>query len=307
MWEYTTLEVLQDFTRTPMQKDTIQMLIDHFELDMYHPADQLRTATNLSLVYGEQEYTFSSDDLVWLGCCDAVLICHGDGRNLFFAEMNVEEEDYYISCSAIIKLFNCVFPGNNQFIFKVSSGLAFGCKRSIDIKCKNNFCVTRLFSGEGLKECVYFLEEAILSDEESLPYAIMEYSPQEQMPEYKATRQSEASQDYIRFLREVNSIYGIDTSAEYSRYIDSFTQALGPCRLSYLDVCTLLQYIGEPTDQSSYDVLNDALAQEELTKNIGNIGSADSVDDLPLGYSPEVLMDAERLLKEMLKKGTQTD
>lgn len=307
MWEYTTLEALQDFVRAPMQKDTIQILLDHFELNMYRPADQLRTATNLALVYGEQEYTFSSDDLVWLSCCDTVLICRGDGRNLFFAEMNVDEEDYYISCSAIIKLFNCVFPGNNQYIFKVCSGLAFGCKRSLDENCKNNFCVTRLFEGADLKECVYFLEEALLSDEESLPYAIIDYSPQEQLPEYKVTKQSEASQDYIRFLREVNSIYGIDTSTEYSRYIDSFTQALGPCGLSYLDVCTLLQYIGEPTDRSSYDVLTDAMAQEELTKNIGTIGSADSVDDLPLGYSPEVLMDAERLLKEMLKKGNQTD
>lgn len=308
MWEYSTLEVLQDYVRTPMQIDTIQVVMDHFGLNMYQSADHIRTASNLALVYGDQEYTFSSDDLVWLSCCDAVALCRGEYRNLFFAEMNVEEEDYYITCSAIIKLFNCIFPGNNQYIFKIRSGLAFGCKRNIEKNCRNNFCVTQLFEGEGLKECVYFLEEALLSDEYSLPYAVMEYSPQERMTEYKASKQSEASLDYIRFLREVQSIYGIDTSREYTRYVDSFTQAQGQRGLSYLDVCALLQYIGESSDQSSYDILSDALAQEELTKNIGNFGTVvDPADDLPLGYSPEVLMDAERLLKEMLKKGNQTD
>lgn len=303
MWEYTTLEVLQDFAKSPMQTSTIQSVIDHFGLTMYQIADQIRTASNLALVHGEQDYAFNSDELVWLGYCEAIAMCRGEGRNLFFAELKTEDEDYYIACAAIIKLFNCIFPENNQFVFKVGQGLVFGCKRLLNRTCKNNFCVTQLFKPEDMEECVYFLEEALCEDEESLPYTVMEYSPQEKRHENNLPKQGEVSQDYIQILREVQAFYGIDTSKEYIRYVESFAQTQGSRGWTYSDVCKFLQFVGETKDQSSYDILSDALTQEELTKRIFQISSSNDYEsESILGFSPDVLLDAERLLNEMLKR-----
>ncbi len=304
MWEYNTLEMLQDFTREPLQISTIRMFLEHFDLDMYELPDQIRSASNLALVHGEQEYTFTSDDLVWLSCATSSALCKGISHNLLFVGIDAEDEDYYTAASAIIKLSNVVFPGNNQFIFKTKNGIAFGCKRDFNSDISNNFCVTQLFLIEDLKECVYFLEEALFSDESALPYIVMQYSPQEKCPEYQTKKKSEASLDYVRFLRELNDIYGIDTSKEYIRYVESFTQLPVGNQLTYKDVCIILQFVGEEKKLSSYDILNDAITQEELAKKLmGNAGNElDDSREITLGYSQDVLMDAERLLKEMLKK-----
>ena len=301
MWEYNTLEMLQDFVREPLSMRTVRMFMEHFELNMYELPLCLRNASNLALVYGDADYAFTSDDLMWLSCIDNVALCRGEERNLFFVNLLVDPEEYYITSAAAIKIFNIVFPGNNQYIFKAGDALASGCKRDFFSNTANNFCVTQLFTFDELKEYVYFFEEALLSDEEALPYLVMQYSPQERLPEKVSNKQREASLDYMRFLRELNAVYGVDTSKEYARYVESFTQAQSEMA-TYSDVCAILHYVGESKDTSSYDVLEDAL--EKMTESSSNNRTRTVIeyilDNDATDFSPEAFEDAERMLKEML-------
>ena len=301
MWEYNTLEMLQDFVREPISMRTVRMFREHFELNMYELPLCLRNASNLALVYGDTDYAFTSDDLMWLSCVDNVALCRGEERNLFFVDLSVDPEEYYITSAAAIKIFNSVFPGNNQYIFKAGNALASGCKRDFFSNTPNNFCVTQLFTFDDLKEYVYFFEEALLSDEEALPYLVMQYSPQERLPEKVSNKQREASLDYMRFLRELNAVYGVDTSKEYARYIESFTQAQSETA-TYSDVCAILHYVGESKDTSSYDVLEDAL--EQMTESSSNNRTRTVIeyilDNDATDFSPEAFEDAEKMLKEML-------
>ena len=275
MWEYNTLEMLQDFVREPLSMYTVRMFMEHFELNMYELPLCLRNASNLALVYGDTDYAFTSDDLMWLSCVDSVALCRGEERNLFFVDLSVDPEEYYITSAAAIKIFNSVFPGNNQYIFK---------------------------AGKALKEYVYFFEEALLSDEEALPYLVMQYSPQERLPEKVSNKQREASLDYMRFLRELNAVYGVDTSKEYARYVESFTQAQSEMA-TYSDVCAILHYVGESKDTSSYDVLEDAL--EQMTESSSNNRTRTVIeyilDNDATDFSPEAFENAELMLKEMLR------
>ena len=301
MWEYNTLEMLQDFVREPLSMYTVRMFMEHFELNMYELPLCLRNASNLALVYGDTDYAFTSDDLMWLSCVDSVALCRGEERNLFFVDLSVDPEEYYITSAAAIKIFNSVFPGNNQYIFKAGKALASGCKRDFFSNIPNNFCVTQLFTFDALKEYVYFFEEALLSDEEALPYLVMQYSPQERLPEKVSNKQREASLDYMRFLRELNAVYGVDTSKEYARYVESFTQAQSEMA-TYSDVCAILHYVGESKDTSSYDVLEDALEQmaDSSSNNRTRTVIEYILDNDATDFSPEAFEDAEKMLKEML-------
>lgn len=301
MWEYNTLEMLQDFVREPLSMYTVRMFMEHFELNMYELPLCLRNASNLALVYGDTDYAFTSDDLMWLSCVDSVALCRGEERNLFFVDLSADPEEYYITSAAAIKIFNIVFPGNNQYIFKAGKALASGCKRDFFSNIANNFCVTQLFTFDELKEYVYFFEEALLSNEEALPYLVMQYSPQERLPEKVSNKQREASLDYMRFLRELNAVYGVDTSKEYARYVESFAQTQSEM-VTYSDVCAILHYVGESKDTSSYDVLEDALEQmaESSSNNRTRTVIEYILDNDATDFSPEAFEDAERMLKEML-------
>ena len=301
MWEYDTLELLQDFVREPLSIHTIRMFMDHFELNIYELPSCLRSATNLALVHSDTDYAITSEDLMWLSCIDNVALCRGESRNLFFANLTVDLEEYYIASAATIKIFNILFPGNNQYIFKVRNALASGCKRDFGNHIANNFCVTQLFTYDDLKECVYFFEEALLSDEETLPYLVMQYSPQERLPEKISNNLRETSLDYITFLREMNAVYGIDTSQEYAHYIESFAQSLNTS-VTYKDACTILQYVGTDQQISSYDVLEDALNQNDNSPNFdsAHIPTEHIINDDSLNYSQEAFDNAEKMLHEML-------
>ena len=301
MWENDTLELLQDFVREPLSIRTIRMFMDHFELNIYELPSCLRSATNLALVYSDADYSITSEDLIWLSCVDDIALCRGEGRNLFFANLTVDLEEYYIASAATIKIFNILFPGNNQYIFKVRNALASGCKRDFDNHTANNFCVTQLFTYEELKEYVYFFEEALLSDEEALPYLVMQYSPQERLPEKISNKLRETSLDYITFLREMNAVYGVDTSQEYARYIESFTQSLNTT-VTYTDACAILHYVGVDQRTSSYDVLEDALNQADNSPNSdsANIPIEHIINDDSMNFSQEAFDNAEKMLREML-------
>lgn len=303
MWEYNTLEMLQDFVREPLSMRTVRMFMEHFELNMYELPLCLKNASNLALVYGETDYAFTSDDLMWLSCVENVALCRGEERNLFVVDLSVDPEEYYITSAAAIKIFNIVFPGNNQYIFKAGKALASGCKRDFSSNIANNFCVTQLFAFDELKEYVYFFEEALLSDEEALPYLVMQYSPQERLPEKVSNKQREASLDYMRFLRELNAVYGVDTSKEYARYVESFTQAQSEM-MTYSDVCAILHFVGESKDTSSYDVLEDALEQmaDSSANNRTRTVIEYIIDNDMTDFSPEAFEDAEKMLKEMLDR-----
>ena len=107
MWEYNTLEMLQDFVREPLSMRSVRMFMEHFELNMYELPLCLRNASNLALVYGDTDYAFTSDDLMWLSCVDNVALCRGEARNLFFVDLSVDPEEYYITSAA--SMAGCVW------------------------------------------------------------------------------------------------------------------------------------------------------------------------------------------------------
>lgn len=303
MWEYNALEIIQDFAKEPLSMGTVRLFMDYFVLTMYDLPDSLRSANNLALVYSESDYCFSADDVAWLTCVSAVAMCRGEQRNLVFAEVETEKEEYYITCAAIVKLLNRGFPGHNHFIFRVAGALAFGCKRNFEQNIRNNFCVTQLFENEQLNDAVYFLEEALLSGEDTLPYMVMQYSPQERFFDRKFASHREVSADYICLLNEMSDLYAIDTSKEHERYIASFT--LNECYpIQYVDACDALGTIGESKNISSYDILEDATQQEKTLHNVSEEKekSEYNPDDCFEEYSEEAYLDAEVLLNEMLTR-----
>ena len=309
MWEYDALEMLQDFSRESLSIRSIRMFLEHFELNMYAPPESLRTALNLALVFGTHDYAFTSDDLIWLNYVGTVALCRGDNHHLFFAEINVDIDDYYVVCAAFVKLMNVVFPSNNQYVFKISDAIAFGCKRNPTTTANDNFCVTQLFAADGLLNCVYFLEEALCSEESILPNIVMQYSPQEKTYMYDEPTLKEASADYIRILQEMNSIYGVDTTQECSRYIESFTRERNH-DITYKEVCAILQLVGKISSISSYDILDDAILQEQQSTDTEITQTNSSSDsntrfDILQQYSEAALLDAELLLQEMLNKETE--
>jgi len=74
--------------------------------------------------------------------------------------------------------------------------------------------------------------------------------------------------------------------------------------VTYSDVCAILHYVGESKDTSSYDVLEDALEQmaESSSNNRTRTVIEYILDNDATDFSPEAFEDAERMLKEMLRK-----
>ena len=84
--------------------------------------------------------------------------------NRYVFEMDCDEEDYYICCAAIIKIYNVVFREQSVFVFKLKDAFAVGSLRSYENNTNNNFCVSALIHAIDVSDNAYFLDELTYVD-----------------------------------------------------------------------------------------------------------------------------------------------
>lgn len=294
-----------DFMNTAMTAKSLQDFLRSVYMDRSITVAGPRSAANLLLVHGDSEYPFTSDDLSWLSFSNQVFIGeHMPEYNLFCIEAACPPAEYYIACAALIKLFNQAFPQRNLFLFRMDLSIAFGCKRDFDRDIPGNFCVTKCFEASLDSGILDFLTELPLMDVADLPWLVMEYSPQERGGAGARQAGMKPDPDYLRFLKEFSSFYGVDTMREYERYVSQFEQRR-PYRITYRDAVEVLSGITGEKGMSSYETLDAAVEAE------GDCGlaqtAAENVDAEPAPaedsareFSPEAFLNADVMLDEML-------
>lgn len=268
---------------------------------LYAPA----SAAHLVLVYSSSEYAFTSTDLSWLESAETVVSFRLDQDiNVFFVEMTCDIEDYYVEAAAVVKVFNIAFPTKNVFVFRVSENVALGIARDPDRKTANNFAITGLINVYNFDLYEELLYELPSSDYIDLPPLVINNSPQEQHNE-KYYDGNSFDPDYLSFLSEFESFYGVDTSRARDRFLEEVFQNHKETD-TYKAACEELRNIAEAEITSSYEDLDAAQLAEEKTKHVQVFDSNDINSELPdrdsLGFSEEAFQDAEQMLKEMLQK-----
>lgn len=303
-WSFSIEDTIEELIAEELYPQTIEKALTNMGYGVYNELYAPTSATHLLLVHSQSEYNFTSNDLEWLECAEAVFSYETDnGENIFFVEMTCNIDDYYVSCAAIVKLFNIAFSAENLFVFRISDNVAFGMARELDRTIPHNFAVTGLINHinmYGYEELIYDFTSTPICD---LPQLIISSSPQEQYEE-RICDSTHINPDYLSFLDEFESFYGVDTSLEKARFFnDALVQQVSG---NYKTVCEELKTIVEDNSISSYEDLDAAEAAEEKTRHVqvpnSNEGESRALDEPILGFSKEAFSDAERMLKEMLRK-----
>lgn len=263
------------------------------------------SATHLLLVHSQSEYHFTSNDLEWLKCAETIFSYEtDDGELIFFVEMTCNVDDYYVSCAAVVKLFNVAFPTDNLFVFRISENVAFGIARELDRRIPNNFAVTGLinrFNMNRYEELIYDFSSTSICD---LSQLIISCSPQEYYEErnYDSTHKNP---DYLAFLDEFEAFYGVDTALEKARFLEE--TPVRRATWNYKTASEELKKIAEDNLISSYEDWDAAKTEEEKTRHVLQVPDVEedefrSLDEAILDFSKEAFNDAEQMLKEMLGK-----
>lgn len=303
-WSFSIEDAIEELIAEELYPQTIEKALTNMGFGACNELYAPTSATHLLLVHSQSEYNFTSNDLEWLECAATVFSYETDnGENIFFVEMTCNIDDYYVSCAAIVKLFNIAFPAENLFVFRISDNVAFGMARELDRTIPHNFAVTGLINRINMysyEELIYDFTSTLICD---LPQLIISSSPQEQYEErnYDSTH---INPDYLSFLDEFESFYGADTSLEKARFLND--AAVRQVSGNYKTACEELKAIVEDNSISSYEDLDAAEAAEEKTRHVqvpnSNEGESRTLDEPILGFSKDAFNDAEQMLKEMLGK-----
>lgn len=304
-WSISIEDAIEELTGEELYPQTIENALTNMGYGACNELYVPTSATHLLLVHSQSEYNFASNDLEWLECADTVFSYETDsGEIIFFVEMTCNIDDYYVSCAAIIKLFNVAFPTDNLFVFRISDNIAFGMARELGRTIPNNFAVTGLinrFNMYSYEELIYDFTSTPMCD---LPQLIISSSPQEHYEE-RNYDSMHMNPDYLSFLDEFESFYGVDTSLEKTRFL--FGDAPVPQMTeNYKTACEELKTIVEDTLISSYEDLNAAKTAEEKSSlvQVPNFEEDDSetLNESTIDFSKDAFNDAEQMLKEMLDK-----
>ena len=302
-------EVMLDFIDADFSSEAAEQVLDKIAYGAYNEMYAPSSAARLVLVHSESDYAFTSDDLSWLSVAQNVLsynLSESDDTALFFLDMACNTEDYYVCCAAVIKVFSIAFPGNNLFVFKVDNKIAIGSKRDFENSLKNNFAISGLFSERTIDEFEGFFESLEIADLYEIPSVIIQYSPQEKETERNYDK-NQIDPDYISFLSEFQSVYGVDTSRERYRCLSEYTVNDLQVTDTYHSAEIELDGIADEQMTSSYEELDMAQKAEEKALSIkflsgdGNSSIGPLEEQIP-EFSEEAFMDAEQMLKEMLGK-----
>lgn len=302
-------EIMMDFIDADFSSRAAEQALDAIAYGAYNEMYAPSSAARLVLVHSESDYTFTSDDLSWLSVAQNVLsykLSELEDTAVFFLDMGCSAEDYYVSCAAVIKVFSIAFPGNNLFVFKVDNKIALGSKRDFKNSIKNNFAISGLFSERTVENYEDFLESLEFADLYEIPTVIIQYSPQEKEIERNYDKNL-IDPDYISFLSEFQSIYGVDTSRERYRCLFEYPINDRQATDTYHSAASELAGIADEQMTSSYEELDMAQKAEEKAISIKFISEESNSSIGPLEeqmpeFSEEAFMNAEQMLKEMLGK-----
>lgn len=119
LWKLNMQELIQDFTGNELTAATAELFLKGIGFNEIEISSLPTSAERMLLVHANTAYAFTSDDLSWLSLAQKVIIALWEGSiKTYLIEMDCDEEDYYIYCAAIIKLFNVVFREQSVFVFK---------------------------------------------------------------------------------------------------------------------------------------------------------------------------------------------
>lgn len=302
--------MLWDFMNTTMTAKTFQDFLESVYWDRTITVSGPKSAANLLLVHSDTEYLFSSNDLSWLSFSNCILVGKTAFEyDLFCIEVDCEPSEYYVVCAALVKLFNRAFTQRKLFLFRIDSSIAFGCKRDFDRDLPGNFCITKCFDMSLDSGILDFLTELPLITVEDLSWLVMEYSPQERNETARQQGGAGPDPDYLQFLKEFSSFYGVDTNREYEWYLSQFERQ---ClyKMTYQDAKELLSDIAEEKKMSSYEILDAAIEAEKKCIAVQINPEKTDVrpvlaEDSALGFSPEAFLKADVMLDEMLHRGEE--
>lgn len=318
-WSMDVRESIIDFVQSEFSSLTAERAAKEIGYQIHNQLYAPVNAARLILVYSQSDYTFTSSDLLWLNDVEMVLSYKiSDNESLFFIDMSCGEQDYYISCAAIVKIFNIAFSTRNVFVFRICDSIALGMARDLLNKIDNNFVITGLVNSCNYSEYVGFFEELSCCSLQELPMIIRDYSPAERLPDLCYDKYN-IDPEYITFLDEFQSFYGVDTTTEKRRYYYSFidndenyeeNDTSQYVRISYQEACSALRFVANDNEnRSSYDELTTAQQAEEKSRKISSYPDYSSE---PIGYyeiekkySKEAFKNAEQLLKEILGKNVK--
>lgn len=301
-------DVMRAMAESDLSNEQVRMLAHWLGLGGYLFELSPMTVEKMIFIHSNVDYNFTAKELNWLTFSSEVARGKTEaGINIFVFKMLCTSEDYYVPSAALIKIFNLAFPENNLFFFKVGSKFAIGCKRTFLSTPPNNFCITALFDSDSLDGIEALVDE--LSYAKTIvdyPRILLAYSPQEDVLS-KPIDQDRFNPDYLVFLDEIQSMYGVNTSSEKEHYVASFFD-LPSHHISYRETCEILRDIAEEEGMSSYELLDAAMvAEERALRQIEVVeveserDSSSAQDNLPR-FSEEAYKNAETMLAEALKR-----
>ena len=304
LWEFETQELIRDFIEEELSVESAKALLEELGLDAVDCVSDPISAEKMLMVYHKTDHPFTSDEISWLSTANNVISCVcEDELQLYFIEMTCCEEDYYIYCAALVKLFNVVYPGKNLFVFKLDTGFAVGSNRSYKKGVDDGFCVSALFRVTDTQKYTEFIYELQFANTKDFPSIIIHFSPQENatMMLNQNTEQSTVNPDYLRFLEEFEAFYGESTETEREHYLsenDSPTEHIE----SYKDTYIRLSHTATVDNSTSLDELEAAEAAEKRTAHYTYAEDYNNNDNDENDLLEETYLDAEELLNALLNK-----
>lgn len=297
-------DILQTMADANLSHERIKMLVYLLGIGEYLPEFAPMTAERMLFIHSNVDYNFTAKELNWLTFTSEMLKGKTDtGISIFVFEMSCSSDDYYIPSAALIKIFNVAFPGDNLFIFKAGRNFSIGCKRTFLSETPNNFCISALLGEDTLDVIDALIDElSYTTTIIDYPPVVLAFSPQESTFQ-KSIDQVRFDPDYLRFLDEIQSMYGVNTSSEKERYIASFSDEKNQS-VSYRAACDILYDIAVGEETSSFDLLDAAMEAEEraFKQRVMPVDSdnLDIANEIPV-FSEEAYQNAEVMLNEMLE------
>lgn len=299
LWSCDAKEMVRAFTSEDLSSQSTESFITGLGFYDYAESFSPMSTERLMLVYSGSEYVFRPHELYWLKYADFVVsgTCEDFDINIYTLEMSCDVKDYYITCGAIIKLFNIAFKETNMFIFKFPDAIAFGAGRWFEMRGGDaDFCVSGLISASDPDADYSLFEELAWGDFSS---AIARHSPQERidsLPKYDYAEGSLLSHSLTSFD------VGIGEEGKNQLHFQYAGENQYQRIFSYKDTKKLLSNVGVRDDATSFDVLEIAEEAEQraaLYRTLQEQSAGSEAHDIEREKT-EGQQDADALLNDIL-------
>ena len=271
LWELQLMQTYEDFTRLPLNVDTLVDFIKMFESDI-EIVYKIETsdALNLILLNTEDDYVFKKSELNWLRPVETIIVLDlSNDTKVIAIEIDSDKEDFPLIGAACIKLFQISNFKNALFIFKNNEAISFGVRKENSIS-KIDFIVTKLFFNDDSSELIDLINELSMSEIDEYEDVLVNY------PRPLSLKNSKIYDGY--FLGQSDIL--------------NFTDQ---------DIAILLENIGITDERSSYEIL---LAADEALTNVEKTSEPDLkyIEDSETFemLSEQAFNDAELMLLELL-------